>query len=76
MTDNSRFCLEDGKQITGSDYARALRAVEIMRARLDDLMEGYDLLLTPTMAVPAFPIGQYPERIGARRSSPGRVTRP
>ena len=70
LTDNSRFCLEHGKQITGSDYARALRAVEIMRARLDDLMEGYDLLLTPTMAVPAFPIGQYPERIGGKEIQP------
>ncbi len=51
-----------------------------MRARLDDLMESYDLLLTPTMAVTPFPIGQYPERIGEQvvqpRSGYSPLTRP
>ena len=64
LTENTLYCLEHAKQVTGADYARSLRAVEEMRAQVDDLMESYDLLLTPTVAVPAFPIGQPPERIG------------
>jgi len=80
LTDNARFCLEHGRGLTGADYARALRAVDLMRARLDDLMESYDLLLTPTMAVTPFPIGQYPERIGGQevqpRSGYSPLTRP
>ncbi len=77
---DARFCLEHGRRLTGADYARALRAVDLMRARLDDLMESYDLLLTPTMAVTPFPIGQYPERIGGQevqpRSGYSPLTRP
>ena len=80
LTDNARFCLEHGRRLTGADYARALRAVDLMRARLDDLMESYDLLLTPTMAVTPFPIAQYPERIGGQevqpRSGYSPLTRP
>lgn len=70
LSDNGRYCLEHGEGITGVDLARALRFVEVMRARLDDLMETYDLLLTPTMAVPPFPIGQLPERIGGQEVHP------
>ena len=70
LSDNARFCLEHGRQLTGAGYARSLRAVEEMRARLDDLSETYDLLLTPTMAVPAFLIGQNPERIGGKEVQP------
>lgn len=62
--------LEHGQRATGADYARALRVVEVMRARLDDLFETYDLLLTPTMAVLPFPVGQHPERIGGREVQP------
>ena len=34
------------------------------------LMESYDLLLAPTMAVPAFPIGTRPDTIGGREVDP------
>jgi aspartyl-tRNA(Asn)/glutamyl-tRNA(Gln) amidotransferase subunit A len=37
-----------------------------MRARLDSLFESFDLLLTPTMAVTAFPVGKFPQVIGGR----------
>ena len=51
-----------------------------MQARLDELMESYDLLLTPTMAVAPFPVGQLPERIGGKevtaRSGYSPMTRP
>ena len=41
-----------------------------MQSRMDDLMESYDLLLTPTMAVPAFPVGQFPKVIAGREVHP------
>ena len=64
LTDNARFCFEHAQQVTGADYAKSIRAVDEMRARVDDLMADYDLLLTPTLAVPAFPVEQPPTRIG------------
>ena len=80
LTDNSRLCLEQGSQTTGTDYADALRAVEVLRARVADLMESYDLLLSPTMAVPPFPIGEPPQRIAGKEvpasSSYSPLTRP
>ena len=72
LTDNTLLCLEHAKTVTGADYAGSLRAVARMKARIDDLMENYDLLLTPTLAVPAFPVEQPPARIGGV-DVPGRV---
>ena len=80
LTDNTRLSLEQGSQTTGAEYADALRAVEVLRARVEDLMESYDLLLSPTMAVPPFPIGQPPQRIGGKEVQPSAsyspLTRP
>ena len=66
LTDYGRTFLEHGAHATGVDFAKAIAAVEIMRARLADLLERYDLLMTPTVAVPAFPHGQFPPKIGDR----------
>ena len=67
LSDNARQRIEKGKSQTGADYARALRLSEEIRFQMASLMESYDLLLTPTMAVPAFPIGQRPGNIGGRQ---------
>ena len=37
-----------------------------MWMRLRDFFQRYDLLLTPTLSVPAFPIGQEPQVIDGR----------
>ncbi len=79
LSDNARFCFEHGSQASAADYARALRSVDVMRARIDDLMDTYDLLLTPTMAVPPFPIGQNPQQIAGKdvaKSAFSPMTRP
>ena len=70
LTDYARRSIEHGQRVSGADYARALKFVEVMKAQLDDLMERYDLLLTPTMAVPAFAIGQHPTKIGGKDVDP------
>ena len=49
--------LEAGKRAMGTDYARAMSKLWKFRARMEDFFEEYDLLLTPTTAVPAYPIG-------------------
>ena len=36
-----------------------------------DVFDEYDLLLSPTMATTAFPVGQYPDEINGKRN-PGR----
>ena len=56
--------------MTATDYARALRHLEQLKFQVAELMESYDLLLTPTMAVSAFPIGERPSVIGGRDVDP------
>lgn len=63
LTTYGRDCLECGARASGADYARALFYVDQIRAKFATLMQTYDLILTPTMAVPAFPIGQQPQTI-------------
>ena len=58
--------LDLGKRVTGAEYARALRYLEQMRHQVELLMERYDLLATPTMAVPAFPVGERPSNIAGK----------
>ena len=66
LTDYARGRLEKGSQVTGLHYARALRELELLKFQMTSLMEKYDLLLTPTMAVPAFVVGEHPSEIAGR----------
>ena len=70
LTDYGRQNLELGRRVTGADYARALLSVQTMRANVDELMDTYDLLLTPTMAIPAFPVEEQPEYIDGHAVDP------
>ena len=49
---------------------RALHELEWHRARMDSFFDDYDLLLSPTMAVPAFRIEEFPDVIGGRAVDP------
>ena len=62
-----RECLENGAKVTGGEYAGALGRVDHLKAQFADQFERYDILLTPTTAVPAFPHGQPPEEIAGRK---------
>ena len=62
--------MRHAQQVSGADFARALRAVEVLRSRFDELFRQYDLLMTPTMAVPAFRIGDAPRTIAGRQVRP------
>ena len=72
LTEYVREWFEDAAQITGHGYARALGQVDRLKARFDDLFDEYDLLLSPTMAVPAFPVGEPPKKIGGKEVDPSR----
>lgn len=59
-----------GKSTTGVDFVKAMLDYQRLKSQSDDVMEEYDLLLTPTMSVPAFEIGQHPREIDGQSVDP------
>jgi aspartyl-tRNA(Asn)/glutamyl-tRNA(Gln) amidotransferase subunit A len=51
---------------TTTEYIRALNALWHYRDAIDRFFEAYDLMVTPSTAVPAFPLGRPPSRIDGR----------
>ena len=70
LTRYGRESLEYGERVTGAEYARALGELDRIKARFADLFAEYDLLLSPTMAVTAFPVGEPPGEIDGREVRP------
>ena len=70
FTDYGLKALDHGASLTGADLSRALLQVDILRRKFETLFDTYDLLVTPTMAVPAFPIEQRPSEIGGKYVEP------
>ena len=64
LTEYGRETYRHGAQASGADFARALGQVDILKARFAEVYENYDLVLTPTVAVTAFPHGKPPAVIG------------
>lgn len=58
--------LETGKNITGAEFVNALGYVDVMKSQFADAFDEYDLILTPTLATPAFPVGEPPAKIGGQ----------
>ena len=58
--------LETGKNITGAEFVNALGHVDVMKSQFADAFDNYDLILTPSLATPAFPVGEPPAVIGGR----------
>ncbi len=56
--------LATGKNITGAEFVNALGHVDVMKSQFADAFDEYDLILTPTLATPAFPVGEPPAKIG------------
>ena len=70
LTDFARFFLERGAQVTAAEYARTLGLIDRLKARMTDLFEEYDLLLSPTACFPAFPNGEFPGQMSGRSAYP------
>ena len=64
ITDYLKACLEFARGTTGIEVAKSWIEVEKIRGALLDFFEEYDLLLTPTTAVPAVKIGQRDKSLG------------
>ncbi len=70
FTDYGLLALEHGASVGGADISRALLRVDVLKRQFETLFDTYDLLVTPTMAVPAFPIEQRPTEIGGKPVEP------
>ena len=66
LTDYFRQCLEHGRSLSAADFISALNKIGRYRSYVSAFFDRYDLLLTPTTAVSAFPIGQPPVEIDGR----------
>jgi len=58
--------LSAGKQVMGYQYSQALRALERFKLRMALFFDRFDLLLTPSTAVVAFPLRQRPREIDGK----------
>jgi aspartyl-tRNA(Asn)/glutamyl-tRNA(Gln) amidotransferase subunit A len=58
LMDYTRIALEHARDMSGSDVARAWAQVERLRGLIHIFFQKYDLLLTPTTAITAPPVGQ------------------
>ncbi|MCY4530386.1 MAG: amidase [Chloroflexi bacterium] len=58
--------LATGKNITGAEFVNALGHVDAMKSQFADAFDEYDLILTPTLSTPAFPVGEPPAKIGGQ----------
>ena len=70
LTHYVRATFDAASQLTAADLSRALAYVDRHKRRFADFFDDYDLLLTPAMAVTAFPIGQHPTSIAGRAVEP------
>ena len=66
LTDYGRECFEHGAKATGADFAKALGQIDILKAQFAEVFETYDLVLTPTVAVTAFPHRNPPKEIDGK----------
>lgn len=70
LTSYARAAFEHGASVTGAEYARALGYRDRLRGQFDDLFDRFDVLLSPTLAVPAFPVHERPSTIAGKDVNP------
>jgi aspartyl-tRNA(Asn)/glutamyl-tRNA(Gln) amidotransferase subunit A len=70
LTYYAREALEHGRSVTGAQYARSVRDAFELRLQMNEFMERYDLLLTPTTSVVAFKVADPPKTIAGREVNP------
>ncbi len=70
LTDYTRRWFADGDKVTGSDYLGALGERDRFIASFADAFEKYDIIVTPSVATTAFPVGDPPSIIGGREVNP------
>jgi aspartyl-tRNA(Asn)/glutamyl-tRNA(Gln) amidotransferase subunit A len=63
LTRYVRRSLEAARDLGENDVANAARERDRFRGRIAALFDDYDALVTPTAAVPAFPLGERPRMV-------------
>jgi len=66
-----RLRLEMGRYVLAQDYVRALEGRDVLRREVDSALAVHDILLLPTLPIPAPPIG-VPSLIVGGKSEPVR----
>jgi len=67
LTEYTINWLENAKSVTGMDYAKALGQIDIAKDKFNELFDQYDLLLSPTLPMTAFPVGTPPSEIDGKK---------
>jgi aspartyl-tRNA(Asn)/glutamyl-tRNA(Gln) amidotransferase subunit A len=62
--DYTKLAMECARGLSGLEISAAWAQLERLRGRVQEFFQKYDLLLTPTTAVPAFPVGQRGRGLG------------
>ena len=57
LTDYARDTIEHGATVSGAEYALALGHMDRIRASIEEQLDRFDVIASPTLAVPAFPAG-------------------
>ena len=70
LTWYARWTIEQGAEYTMTDYIRALGKRDRMINQFLDELDKFDLLLSPTMPVTAFPTDEYPAEIDGVKAYP------
>ncbi len=70
LASNTREWLAIGDEVTGVQYSLALSYSEWLRRSLDNLLQKYDLLVTPTESLCAYAKGEVEHVIGETRLDP------
>ena len=70
LTEFARFFIERGAQVTATEYASTLGLVDRLTARMTDLFQEYDLLLSPTACFHAFVNSEFPGQMSGASAYP------
>ena len=61
LTEYGRECLDFGANVSGAEFAKALGARAELTMKFGEIFDRYDVILSPTLATPAFPVGVPPD---------------
>ncbi len=67
LTDYAKETLEYGKNFSGAQFAQALGKAKIVKNKFASIFAEKDFIVTPTMAVTAFPVSNPPNIINGQQ---------